>query len=322
MKLLKKLLALLLIISLTIFAGSCDNGSDNNDDPPTVDNGDSDNNSNDIEKDPDGDNNENPEPQTATYTVTVTNPFGKPISGVTVFIHKDGGADYNVCATPAVTDDEGKVSFTLDTAFTYSVQVQTIPSVYSAPDGYLPAERYRFNGYESVVTLDFSGVVPASYEVGDPIANFTLTDIDGNSYELAELLETKKMVMLNFWFYKCDPCALEFPALNTAYNKYSDKIEVLAIDDCDSLSYVQGYESYRGFTLDMPLFCVGYDTDVSNERFGAKGWPTTVIIDRYGIVSYIHVGAVTSTSAWEDLFAYYTSDSYDGEVVESVNDVQ
>ena len=63
----------------------------------------------------------------------------------------------------------------------------------------------------------------------------------------------------------------------------------------------------------MPLFCVGYDTAVSNERFGAQGWPTTVIIDRYGIVSYIHVGAVTSTSAWNELFEYYTSDSYNGE---------
>ena len=314
MKLLKKLLPLLLIISIIFFAISCDKVPDNNDDPTVENGGNDDGKPSGGDDNSDGGNDSDTEPETATYTVTVTNPFGKPVSDVTVYIHKDCGEDYNVCTTPAVTDDEGKVSFTLDTAFTYSVQVASIPLVYSALSGYTPQERYQFTSGEATVILGYNeGATPSSYDVGDPIANFTLTDIDGNEYKLSELLKTKKMVMLNFWFYNCYPCAAEFPALNAVYNTYSDKIEVLAVNDCDSISYVKGYESYRGFTLDMPLFCVGYDTAVSNERFGAQGWPTTVIIDRYGIVSYIHVGAVTSTSAWNELFEYYTSDSYNGE---------
>ena len=137
MKLLKKLLPLLLIISIIFFAISCDKVPDNNDDPTVENGGNDDGKPSGGDDNSDGGNDSDTEPETATYTVTVTNPFGKPVSDVTVYIHKDGGEDYNVCTTPAVTDDEGKVSFTLDTAFTYSVQVASIPLVYSALSGYV-----------------------------------------------------------------------------------------------------------------------------------------------------------------------------------------
>lgn len=289
MNIFKKILPVILIIAMMLSVVSCD--YDKQEDPPKT------GGSFDQEK----------------YTVTVLNPYGKPMPDVTVYVHKDGEQDYNVCTAPISTDSEGKAEFTLDPSFDYSVQLANYPLVYSAKEGNTPADRYAFeNNSVTAVLENNDAYTPRSYTVGSPMANFSITDIDGNTYELAVLLKTKKVVMLNFWFYSCDPCAAEFPALNAAYNTYSDSVEVLAINDCDSINYVRSYEAYRGFNLDMPLLSVGYDTEVSNERFGAQGWPTTVIIDRYGIVSYIHVGAVTSTSRWNQLFEYYTSDSYDG----------
>lgn len=284
MRLIKKLLPLLLIMAMLLSFVSC-NGDEEEENNPNL------------------------------FTVTVKNPFGKPLSDVTVYVHKDGEQDYNICTLPVSTNAQGKASFTLDPANRYSVQLANLPPVYTSLSGYTPAERYHFDSNDITVTVDVNeGYVPDSYRIGDPMANFALTDIDGNTYELYEILKEKKVVILNFWFYNCGPCAAEFPALNAAYKKYSDVAEVVAVNDHynENESHVEGYESYRGFTLDMPLFKTEYGSDVSLSRFPSGAYPTTVVIDRYGMISLIHTGAVTSVSEWEDLLKYYTSDSYNG----------
>lgn len=288
MRFFKKLLPLLLIVAMLMSFVSCDGGEEEKKDPNL-------------------------------FTVTVKNPLGKPLSGVTVYVHMDGGQDYNICTLPVSTDAYGKASFTLDSANSYSVQLANLPPVYTSLSGYTPAERYAFDSNDITVTVDVNeGYVPEFYRIGDPMANFTLTDIDGNTHELYEILKEKKVVLLNFWFYGCGPCAVEFPALNAAYKNYAEVAEVLAINDYpnENESHVEGYESYRGFTLDMPLFKAEYGSEVSLDRFPAGAYPTTVVIDRYGMVSLIHTGAVTSVAKWEELFRHYTSDSYNGEAYE------
>ncbi len=288
MRLLKKILLMLLIVSLSLFAVACDKDGDEDD---TVKTG--------GEK---------------TYTVEVLTPFGRPLSGVTVLVHKDGGEDYNVCKT-AVTNSEGKVSLELDSSFDYSVGVMGHSKIYSSKAGATRDDRYVLGSESITITLGMSDTyVPDTYKAGDPMANFTVTDIDGAEYQLYDILQEKKVLILNFWFRGCDPCASEFPALNSAYNSYKDAVEILALNDypSETVGMVRSYESYRGFTLDMPLFKIEYGSAASLSRFGSRSYPTTVVIDRYGVVSLVHVGAVTSESIWRSLFDYYTSDSYDG----------
>ena len=197
----------------------------------------------------------------------------------------------------------------------YSVAVMGYPGVYTAKSGSTPNERYSIGAEEmDVVLLPKANYAPTVYRVGDYMADFTITDIDGNTYNLYDLLSQKRAVVLNFWFYGCPPCANEFPALNASYNTHKDSVEVLAIDDHpnDTVDSVKGYEQYRGFTLDMPLFKTDYQSALSISRFNTGGWPTTVIIDRYGVISTIHVGAITSSLRWDAIFDYYISDNYDG----------
>ena len=251
----------------------------------------------------------------SSCTVTVKNPLGKVIPGVTLLLHLDGEEDYNVCTLPVTTDGEGKATFSLDPTASYSVGLMNCPGVYTAKSGATRKERYAISADTLDVVLGVkTGYAPSAYEVGDFMADFTITDIDGNSYNLYSLLKEKKAVMLNFWFVGCGPCASEFPALNTAYKSNRDKIEILAINDYPSegIDKVKGYEASKGFDLDIPLCKAEYGSAVSLSRFDSNGYPTTVIIDRYGVVSTVHVGAVTSVSAWNAMFEYYTSDSYDG----------
>lgn len=267
-----------------------------------------------------GNDNQTQDPTMLEYTVTLLSPLGKPISGVTVLLHEDGGADYNVSSLPVVTGADGKVKFTLDSSKSYSVGLMGYSKLYVAKSGATRAERYVLDSTDVTVVLDTDDTyVPARYNLGDTMPNFTLTDIDGNSYELYELLKVKDAVVLNFWFYGCGPCKSEFPALNTAYNGYKNDLEVLAINDYpyESLNHVKNYEEDKGLTLDMPLFRAEYGSKVSMSRIDTIGYPTTMVIDRYGTISFIHAGAVTSVSKWQKLFAFFTADDYVPTVISS-----
>ena len=167
MKLLKNILALILLFSMLLSVISCDNDKDGEKEPP-----------------------EN------LVTVTVKNPLGKPMPGITVFIHEDAGEDYNVCMEPLTTDEGGKISVVLDPEKAYSLQIMQCPKVYKAKSGATPSERYPLSEKNVDVVLEFSdGYAPESYSLGDYAADFSLTDIEGNEYSLSELLKTKKAVI-------------------------------------------------------------------------------------------------------------------------------
>ena len=288
MKLIKNILVLLLILSTLFSVASCKNDDKN-----------------------DGND------QTDAFNsceITVKNPLGKPLSGVTVYLHLDGESDYNICAAPATTNAEGKVSFNLNSTENYSVQLTNYPVAYIAKSGMNRDERYVIDSNKVEIMLEVGDgtVVPKTYSKFDYMSNFTVLDIEGGEYTLYDMLAEKKAVVLNYWFYNCGYCTLEFPYLNEAYNSNKDKVALLAINDCDPISKVQAYESDKGITLDFPLVRADGNSDVALGRFNIVSYPTTVIIDRFGMISYIHSGAIDSVSEWQEIFDYYTSDDYNG----------
>ena len=228
----------------------------------------------------------------------------------------DDGADYNICATPVTTDMNGKVSFNLDSSAEYSVGLSGYPAAYTAKSGLNRSERYAIDSQSVTITLDVAEdpKSPKTYSVGDFMVDYTIANVDGVEYNLYDMLSKKKAVVINFWFCGCGPCKSEFPALNSAYNSYKDSIEVLAVNDYpaanESAENVKQYGITNG--LDMPLFKTQYQSAVSISHFNTTGYPTTVIIDRYGMISYIDDGAITSVAKWEEIFNYFISDDYNG----------
>lgn len=301
MKLFKKVLSLFLIVAMMVAISSCRN--DTTDEPGNDDQ-------------PQGD-------AYTDYTVTVLNPLGYPVSDVTVFVHEDGGEDYNVCTTPIQTDKDGKAVFTLEAGKNYSVGFFNVPAVYSSKSGNTRAERYHLDTASTEIVLTANeGYQSSKYRLGDFVPNVRIEDIDGNGYDLYELLKTKKAVVLNFWFCSCGPCQSEFPALNSAYNTHKDNLELFAINDVDSSASIKSYPASKGLTLDMPLVKGTSKTILSPSAFNSNAYPTTVVIDRSGRVTFIHVNVVTDKAQWNKLFAYFTSEDYTSTVVTDFNDIK
>ena len=302
MALIKKILALLIIACIMLSFASCDDDVASNDDE-NIGNNDTDNTGN----------------KEQTYTVKVVNSFGMKLEGITVLVHKSD-AEYDTAAEPKTTDSNGEVSFTLTESEDYSVQVLLMPDKYydrySVVHGAGPYGRQTFVDNTAVITLDYAeGYKPAIYSIGDKIADFTVTDVYGCEQSIYDILEDKDMVMLNFWYMDCKPCKLEFSAINSAYNNHKDSVEILAIDPvaADSAAEVKEYPKSNNLTIDFPLIADSHT--ITNKKFGVAEYPTTVIIDRYGVICMIESGGENSSVYWNNLFSYFTSDDYEQSLI-------
>ena len=145
------------------------------------------------------------------------------------------------------------------------------------------------------------------YHVGDKIDDFTVTTYDGKEVSLYKLLEEKEMVLLNLWATFCGPCAAEFPAMQEAYEQYQDKVGIIALstDPTDSDEILAEYVQKKGMT-----FHVTRDTVNLEKRVHSSGIPTSIVVDRFGIICAIASGGEPETSVFTNLFEIFTAEDY------------
>lgn len=142
--------------------------------------------------------------------------------------------------------------------------------------------------------------------LGDPAPE--LADVDrwfpGSARSLAGM--RGKVVLLDFWATWCLPCLEVFPHLIGWHQQFQkDGLEILGVtryygevrgmkaDNENELEYLRNFRTAQN----LP-----YDFVVSKNRtnqivYGATSIPTTVLIDRKGVVRYIETG----TSSFEEL---------------------
>ncbi|MBQ7788565.1 MAG: redoxin domain-containing protein [Clostridia bacterium] len=255
----------------------------------------------------------------ATYTVKIKTLGNMPLSDVTVYlIDKDG----NIVGRPGVTDLEGVVSFTAPKSNDYSIEISD-----GVPEGYLVADSYKLSevGNEVILTskvIDDEKTDSNFYETGDIMYDFTVTDVNGNEVKLSKLLEKNKAVLLNFWYVDCSWCQKEFPDMNAVYKDYKDKgIEIVALNAVDTNADILSYNKPSSGYLKEPLeFILACDTAGITSMFNVQGFPTSVVIDRYGMISVIESGAIIGESYFKNAFDHFISPVYEQGIYQSLKE--
>ncbi|MBQ9324343.1 MAG: TlpA family protein disulfide reductase [Clostridia bacterium] len=144
--------------------------------------------------------------------------------------------------------------------------------------------------------------------LGDPFPETTVTLINGETLSLPALAEGKQCILLHFWATWCPPCEQEFPLLQSAYEAFSDTVEVVAlsVDPADTDEKLIHYADTHNLTFSIGN---GAATDLA-ERYQVTGIPTTLIIDRYGTVCYIASGRMPDEESFLRLMDYYSQEPY------------
>lgn len=150
-------------------------------------------------------------------------------------------------------------------------------------------------------SLPEGDLIGKKLSVGDQMYDFTVTDSDGNTLTLSQMLQTKEIVVLNFWYINCPFCVKEFPAMNEAYAAYQDRVGIVALNPYDSVPNIRRFRADNAsLTFPMASCPTGWV-----QTFALRGFPTTLIIDREGVIREMHVGALLKVSDWEALLRPY-----------------
>ena len=157
-----------------------------------------------------------------------------------------------------------------------------------------------------------------TFERGDVFADMTVATPDGTTYKISEILKEKKAVVLNFWYINCGPCQMEFPYMQEAYENYQDKLEILAVNPYDGTDETVA-EFQKKYELTFPMAAVD---EAWAQYMELQAYPTTVVIDRYGIISYVHVGMITETEEFNKLFEFFTADDYEQTIIRNISDIE
>ena len=144
-------------------------------------------------------------------------------------------------------------------------------------------------------TLPFDWFTPARDSTGRPsrakigalAPEIDLLTLSGERIVLSQLVG--KPVLVNFWATWCGPCRAEFPTFVRKYKQYQDQgLVILAVNTQDANSD-EGVRAFAQNTL--VTFPIVRDRDDQIARaYNVRGLPTSVFIDRQGIIREIVVG--------------------------------
>ena len=217
------------------------------------------------------------------------------------------------------TNADGIASISLPQGASYYVALSGVPK------GYDVKPFYNLEGNTLSITLTSSLVMgenlgETTLGLGDVMYDFTVTTPDGVSITLSEMLKEKEMVLINFWYTSCSWCVTEFPFMETAYQLYQDKVGVIALDPLgESNEAIAAFPASQGLSLTFPL--AACPTAWAN-TFGIAGYPTSVIVDRYGVIVAVEAGAITSLRPFTSLFETLTGDDYEQKLYQSVYEME
>ena len=120
----------------------------------------------------------------------------------------------------------------------------------------------------------------------EPYPDFVAISLSGDTITRSQL--EGKVTLINFWFENCAPCIEEFPDLSELYSKFKDNPDFLFVSFTrdpieDALVCAYKYElPYKVYPIMDECMRLSFEA----------GFPTTIILDPYGMVKYYKMGHI------------------------------
>ncbi|MBQ9929283.1 MAG: redoxin domain-containing protein [Oscillospiraceae bacterium] len=240
--------------------------------------------------------NVSPDAAGVDFVATIRSDEGVPLTGITVTVSTDTETK------SGTTDQSGKAKIPLHAGSSqYTVTLSGVPQEYQVQATYsFHNPQVTINLKTLPVRTDPNDHSKARYEEGDKMMDFTITDVDGNTYQLSRLLKENKLVILDFWYVSCNPCKQEFPYFEAALDAYGEDVVLLAVDPFYSAEDIR--ELRDEMELTFPVF---QDPLGLSGGFRVESYPTTVFIDSTGTIRKIHRGAFSDEDSFLRAVAAY-----------------
>lgn len=255
------------------------------------------------------------------YTLNIQTPGGLVFEGVNIYVYEQKNTDNLLFA--GKSDENGQFKFTTaadPNGFGY--RLEGLPT-----EGYEIKDMYSLTSKDEktnqlylcvdMVVKPLDDMANTKFKLGSVIKDFTVKTPDGKEATISALLKEKDAVVLNFFYLACQPCKSEFPYLEEAYKKYSNDIAVIAMTPVDKDdAAIKSFADELGLT-----FYVAQCDSQWEQMMNISAYPTTVVIDKWGMISFMHTGTVTEAGVFESIFTYYSNDDYVQKTVKYLEDI-
>jgi peroxiredoxin len=140
--------------------------------------------------------------------------------------------------------------------------------------------------FVAALALLFSPLVAhARVQKGQHAPNFNLPTLKGGRASLSAL--AGKVVVLDFWAQWCEPCKKELPELEKLSKAFAPRnVVVLSVNIDKVKDNAARLASQLGVTFDVALDPSGSVA----ATYDLPKMPTSFVIDRKGVVRYVHEG--------------------------------
>ncbi len=144
------------------------------------------------------------------------------------------------------------------------------------------------NGIRTTLALLLVMILSAPVIAGvaeKPAPTFSLPDRTGQTVSLDDF--KGQVVLINFWASWCGPCRKEMPLLEALHQRYSPLgLTLLGINVEEDSALAD--EFLQGTPVNFPIL---FDRANSvSKAYDVIAMPTTVILDREGLVRFVHYG--------------------------------
>jgi thiol-disulfide isomerase/thioredoxin len=129
---------------------------------------------------------------------------------------------------------------------------------------------------------------PLVATVGKPAPAFVLEDLNGAPLS-AKMLRGKPLY-LNVFATWCPPCRTELPEIVRSYQRFKGRVAFLGVDEQESAGKVRTFMQAMGIR-----YTVAVDQGQMEASYRAHSVPTSVFIDRHGIVRLLYRGPIPDT---------------------------
>ncbi|MBO2942587.1 TlpA family protein disulfide reductase [Paenibacillus sp. F411] len=116
---------------------------------------------------------------------------------------------------------------------------------------------------------------------------FTLEGMNGGSYSGGGVRE--KALLINFWASWCEPCRQETPELIELARQYSEELDIYGINVTKYDVEKRARAFADEFNIPYPLL-MDEEAEVFEALFKGQAFPTSVLIDRNGVIQEVLVG--------------------------------
>ncbi len=156
------------------------------------------------------------------------------------------------------------------------------------PEKPLPLANFHFTpGPGQTLTTTADGMLA----LGTRAPDFSLPGWNGTLVQLSSERSGRRATLVNFWYYNCAPCRIEFPEFEKLYQRlHSQGFNIVAINKGDSPQLVASYASRTGLTFPLAMGGEIREGSVFSRYHVTETFPGTYLLDADGKIVYRNTG--------------------------------